>query len=827
MLSQELRQFSFGNFPSYLHEHQKYNSESSSFFSHLVKDRSGKPDLFSEIQTHVKSLFSNNAHQCITVAGPPSVGKTLLLTDLYLHLLEKQQEYVPIYINLHRIEDEIAQCNGHKNEAIALKNRFFANWKTLTEEINKEKIPVAFIVDGVDQYQRTKQKIDNKFLGLLKEIEIPKAIIVGLGSHNSSEYPTHKGNKTRRISNIPRSYKTFILQDKSVFHDDLDSFLERFLKWTAQHRSGIFSDNKNDIVEALGYLKGKITQFSYRWVNCFTLWLLLEKRDKPFDNSETLSEYYRNFILEEINVDDNASDTDLNELAKIVFSVIIKGAAPDDLEKKYQGFKFIHKHQSIRDYLVAIHVVNQLENKNALLPENKDLDYLYDYGINRFCKEILFKLEANTQAILAKAIRDNFDNYSMAARTYFVYLLGRFELDSIRRDCKSFLNNELEKANTELNKETERGKSELLYRRALYISLMYLGEPTAAKDYITELINDSKNDQLNRGFHLEYYGDLPYVPTSPGMFGHVDDLGRCDRTFDRLYHKCMESLNGTPNRLLELELYTLGSLVQHRHASQKFNLSETQIERTKSIIAKALKNGRVISTKVLYRYLRMLQINLKFKRFNPMSITRLIYRLKTEARAGWEIRSLKGIESVAEHTWGAYTLALVLLPEKIIEGHPLYSKSMKYDKSEILDLLFAHDIPEALTGDHPSNNMPPWVRGKQEEFIEYLGMLSTYEGLASLKKIRTAWKKFSTNSPEEDINVALAKEIDKLENLMELHFINNDIGKQVEDFGLFKEDLEHQISNSFLRNAMEKLIDSYSSDQDLGLIFEAFEIDRT
>ena len=77
-------------------------------------------------------------------------------------------------------------------------------------------------------------------------------------------------------------------------------------------------------------------------------------------------------------------------------------------------------------------------------------------------------------------------------------------------------------------------KKNLFLYRTIYISLVYLGEMHSSEEYITQLITKNEWDNLNRGFHLEYYGDIEY---NPGEFmSNKDDVTKdFGNTFSKLH----------------------------------------------------------------------------------------------------------------------------------------------------------------------------------------------------------------------------------------------------------------------------------------------------
>ena len=102
--------------------------------------------------------------------------------------------------------------------------------------------------------------------------------------------------------------------------------------------------------------------------------------------------------------------------------------------------------------------------------------------------------------------------------TNISYMLGRIEQPSLLSDAKSILikwahmlNEILSNKKSHLKNQKEffeKNQIELLYR-SIQISCAYLGDEDKACEYVRRILENSTADQVNRGFHLQYYCDQP------------------------------------------------------------------------------------------------------------------------------------------------------------------------------------------------------------------------------------------------------------------------------------------------------------------------------
>jgi 5'-deoxynucleotidase YfbR-like HD superfamily hydrolase len=192
----------------------------------------------------------------------------------------------------------------------------------------------------------------------------------------------------------------------------------------------------------------------------------------------------------------------------------------------------------------------------------------------------------------------------------------------------------------------------------------------------------------------------------------------------------------------------------------------------------------------------MVHDHLEKQTFRIGSVAEKLYRLKKEARKGWETRHLKVGETVAEHVFGTLLLGTLYLP-------PDNSDWEGYDKRKILRILFAHDLAEAITGD--IINKSDDEQEKEREAYEYLGLLGTYE---SVEGARDLYRSFQEFDQRASLNARIAHDIDRLENLMQLYLFREHFD-DVSEFQRFKIDLINEIETPAGQRIMQIIQDNF------------------
>jgi 5'-deoxynucleotidase YfbR-like HD superfamily hydrolase len=383
-------------------------------------------------------------------------------------------------------------------------------------------------------------------------------------------------------------------------------------------------------------------------------------------------------------------------------------------------------------------------------------------------------------------------------RHFFYYLLGRFESKAAEGPVKTFLNAVKDELTKELGDDVVRPERILRQAqvRTVFVSLIYLGDQDALADYIRRLLEDQEAASVNRGFHRIYYGDVTADSGAGGERYLDDESGAWDRSRQALEARIERALSDSRlsdnDVLFEIRLFTLISFVQSRSGR---GLDEAGAARLKEVIAKSLER---IENEELAAYIRSFCIDLERRSFAPWDFIIDLYALKTARRQGWLDRGLHApvgisVESVADHTYLACLLAWFLLPER--DGaDPAYSKS------RIIELLLMHDVAEAFIGDQVVVQMDDAKRKRYVEeergAMHYIRMKDTYPGIWGGNVGFERWQEFEkhgTRQPE-NINARIAKDIDRLENLIQLHLYAHALS--VETTERFRQDLLAKIETA-------------------------------
>lgn len=744
-------------------------------------------------------IFDSSSTNPLIIQGASGGGKSTFLSILYIKLYDcykhKKCSEIPVFINLHYYNRYVYPY-GNKNikdQAYdKLKEDLFSLLKNIAIENTGSKF--VLIIDGIDEYISLKIVPDTVISDILQLFPISK-IIFGIRKHSTPN--NHAGNKIYNISSI---------NDPDIFIniDSLNCSEEKYISFVSEMsiiESKITSRLHTEIYKSLTEL---VKKYKLEQVDFLLLTILVEacKSKFKYESTKNLSDFLYIYF--------NDLKVNLYSAPLLAYDVFNKPMSISGKQKNCYEWWIIQKYDLFRDYLVAYYI-----SKKLLISGKKShaiFDYVYPFSLNAFCKDILNSNLENQEKAL-DTIKNIMHNSTVTAKTHLCYLLGRIDdykikskaIDLLFKTKDQLLNANLQKLNFNLqNKLPNFLRMDLLLLRTIYISLSYLGEDNASDEYISMMLKNKYFEIINRGFHLEYYGDITFDPSSPDNLQNEDNLCDYDKTFEKLYNKLNNSIKDRKKyNLFEIELYTLTSLAQHRQVNKiNLNYDESLKRGMISNLIKQIFNSGVVISDTLLRYLRFIlpildsRENVKVGHF-----LHKFYKIKEVKRIGWVERGVEYPESVAAHMYGAFLLAYLYLPDFKMDNS-------EYNKDIILKKLLFHDLAESYTGD--INSEKKTEKDKKIEANHFLdfSLLGTYNEIANTEELITLYSSFNRS---DDINSRIAREVDKLDALMQLYKYNSDgnLPISIENFKHFEKDLIGNIQSDEGLRIMKIIQDAY------------------
>lgn len=731
-------------------------------------------DAFALVEAKVRASTSATPLQ---VDGPPGSGKSLFLALLYLRMhaehLRNPAAPIPVFVDLARYDESVYRVPPNEFEG-AVRALVEQDLQPVARGIaRRPDAAFVVIIDSFTQYRNFQKIAAGTILQFCEAHScIRKVIAVRLDGANRMDTPWGPDNVVA-LRAIPCSDTTL-----------LESFLEDFVA------------SKIEPAIKLEHLRERIVAFRLTEVDLYTTALLASKHQSAaYRTFTSLSQFYRQYCVEYLGSPGGSHE--LNDVAGLAFKATIqKIPIPHEaLKKSLVAWSLIHVHSNIRDFLVALHLVNevgQYAQKLTRKSSRRALSYVFPSQITRFTKEVNMSHEQQETVLnAARLAAENYD--SIRLRTVLSYLIGRFEGALSATRAREWLRSQRARIEEGLDPTN---KAVMLLARTTYISLVYLGDREASVAYTSKLLSDPNWDAINRGFHLEYYGDLPYDPASEDQLASEDVLGPFPRTFTQLALRLQQHLSPNGYHLFDIELQTICSLALHRHAAGL--LDERQRVELLGILDRVIASKRIADS-TMTQYVGMAREHLGLSRFRLGVYAERLNTIKTNKRMGWVRRGLTDVESIADHTLGAYLLGLFYLRDSCVERG--------YDKQHILNLILAHDLAESFTGDIPARERTDGSVADERMWFTRMALLSNYRDMPDLSVVRDRWEEFELGMTA---NAKIAKDLDKLELFTQLHVYNKQF--TIKDYEEFQHGLRQDVQSAEGRRILALLDDHFRAE---------------
>jgi 5'-deoxynucleotidase YfbR-like HD superfamily hydrolase len=253
--------------------------------------------------------------------------------------------------------------------------------------------------------------------------------------------------------------------------------------------------------------------------------------------------------------------------------------------------------------------------------------------------------------------------------------------------------------------------------------------------------------------------------------------------------------------------YNLG-----KYAAKCLELLEKYYTRPRSIVSDKLHFYFMSISEDLMHYVGNYRSDVAFTLYKDLSV------INNRKRTTWQNYGIEEPESYAEHTLGAWMMAMIFLPEECdIQG---------YNKSEILDMLLIHDMADAVLNKTPLSLAAPDKELKeQNEQIRKMFLKGTSPEVANMTYYYNIWTGYYNC---KSINARIARDINLIQTIDTFftHFSQNpdkfsletvrewlDRGSRLgTDIGydLFDRIIAH---NSIYRKAVDDKVTSYANSK--------------
>lgn len=745
----------------------------------LVTDDSGKKqetdNLFSFVRNQMDESIDENF---IKIIGPDGTGKSTFLSLLYVYLYDcfckGEISKYPFYVNLHYYDSKVTEADTPNELDKKVEEKIEKDLSELIAISEKCNSGFLIIIDGKDKYYRTQLKSADILDNMVKKIKGHKKIICLGEKTNVHSYRERKQNNSLDVMT------TYTFRFSPIYITEKDKWKDAIEKYCHIIHKEKFASNISE----------RIGEFNIKEIDYNLLTMLGYCTKYNLRDIQSISELYDKYCMDYLGNSSKRLDTSI-DLAYWYFMTELT-IEQKRISDNWKEWELVHQHKTISNYLLALYyarLILECKQENV-----KRLECVFTNGINVFLKSILNNVPGGQNKVI-EFCEMTFRKEGYRAQAQVAYLVGRVKDKALRGKARNLLKKQLEHIGDGIEKEDERNcdmtielqRERNFLRRSLLVSMLYLGDCDAGVKLIKNFFDYPLMNEVNRAFYLQYYDDVRLAPESVNL----EDDGQ-----NSILYTSGVLLNYVNRQLMitkvswekkdifefQIRLFTLCSLVQIRlslekEKRQKTGLDEALLDDVHKVISLTLTNVQSNLADEMRFYLQMLEEDIKNNSFSRGHLYKDLYSVKDIQRTGWlekiKKRSIrvKRYENVAEHTYYAWLLGMLYLPEQV-SSETEYSNDGKssleqYDKQKILDYLLIHDLAEWYIGDIPTEAKTQEDKEKENEAMRRIFMHDTYQsiqgtqGIAWMEKYRNIWKQFQ--SEPDNINGKIANEIDLIQ----------------------------------------------------------------
>ena len=497
----------------------------------------------------------------------------------------------------------------------------------------------------------------------------------------------------------------------------------------------------------------------YTRADIFLVRMVAQELASPlFDGSISAAEMYEKMALRELEGD----ETQLQAAASAIFEYVF-GTDPDAWQESYQGrqWALVHKHHTYMEFLIAYHFADRIRNY-APGDDLRFFHILLTAGESSFLVQML-RNSFELQDALYHFVMDHYSCFDVFQQCNGASWLGRVTYKSLIIPVLDFLHGEFHRlrplVKTCNSTEPENLDNHFLFR-AVCKGLLLQGQADILDEYLCMIIINDAANALNRGATIEYYSGGYQIAANDTYYLDTDPLAG-DAALNTLCHKVEASFAPRSQHFTESNLVTLTMLLQARCQRR----SEPHMPGLEDYIRKAIRyielykvRPQHISSNKIAFYLESVLDDFKAYLNTPrFDISQQVYdcfrSIKDVKRGQWLNHDIYDPESISEHTFSAWLMAMLFLPEDI--------GTADYNKREVLDMLLIHDLAEAEMGDQVmSLNEPSKDLKQQNAVLRKLFVKGTYPQIANLTYYYNIWTGYYNNM---NINARVARDINTIQ----------------------------------------------------------------
>ncbi len=706
-------------------------------------------DFGSYVDFAVKNL-SEKSNIVMQVFGMPGSAKNMFLQLAFFEMLENfvegKSNCLPIYISVGYYE-RFTYKSG--NEQIEMTKKIEEDIEPYVNFIceNKNINPVVF-VEGVREYITNKYTVE----GIIAKILEP------IGQFNRMV-----SRDTGLIKNKQRLKKFFPIGGDSrigyVFRvDPIEIEKKDKLLKVISCVLEMYDYNLEPIK-----LYEALVEYKYSVVDVYLIRFIAKEAFSPDMVSEkALSDIYESMALNEY-----GDEESLYEVSRYMFDYVFADRNMNTFggELGNKIWSLPNKHHTCLEFLLAYYFTRSIMKYHEV-EDYSFFKMMLTSMANQFIVSML-KDNYELQSCFFDFINSKYEIFDARQKSNAVYWLGRINYNkNLTNQALTFLTGQFAKLKSLVktnNKATQENMDNHFVFRAVCTAMLFHGQANMMDEYLCVVITNDIANAINRGVAVEYFGN-DYEMCAFNEYYLDTDPTRGESALKRLNNRIEKSLYGQNRKFVENNLVTLLTLLQARIQTKGENLGYDIAYYVKKALeylnAYKFKPQNIASGKIIYYFDGVKDDFENYIENGPFDIGPMLYNrckfLRSVKREQWVSHDIDDPESVSEHVFSSWLLAMLFLPQE--------AKYEGYNKKEILDMLLIHDLAQTVQGENQSEAL---VTKKLESKLENVIMRKfflkgTYPDIANLTYYYNVWTGYFNNI---NINAKIAQDINLIQGI--------------------------------------------------------------
>lgn len=742
------------------------------------------------VELLIDELSSEN-FSCIQVFGLPGGAKNMVLQLAFYKMLQNfksgSSNKLPFYVSASYYEKLPYNSNNVQEQMTEILQKEFAEYFVYLKD-NVDVKPILFI-EAIREHNVAKISPENIVLSLWKNFKnFSRVCTVDKGLIKNR-------SKIKRVIPILGDGKgyTFVfnqvpIEDERSCIAIIDSVIKIY----------------NYELEASD-IYGCIKSLKFPMLDIFIVRLIAKEILSSYSMSDViLTDVYEKLALSETYGDEDKLVEISQELYNYVF---VQSGAINSIEYNGAMWSLPHKHNTYLEFLIAYYFVYRIKNYQDF-EEHSFFGTMLTSTANHFLVSFL-KDNYELQEVFLNFIKDNYEIFDVRQKSNAVYWLGRITFSNLANEAVTMLTKEFTKYKPLVktnNKFDQENCDNHFVFRAICTGLLFQGQANMMDEYLSVVVANDVANALNRGATIEYFGD-DYQMAAHDAYYFDTDLSAGEQALKILNSRIESSLYGNTGKFVENNLVSMLTLLQARIQDKKckvkFNVELYVNKAIEYLRVYQTRPQNIVSGKLLY-YFQSVEEDFKaYLQDKTFDISTKIYNryrdLKQIKRQQWVQFGIEDPESISEHSYSAWLMAMFFLPEEHnMEG---------YSKKEVLDMLLIHDMAEAAIGDQTTSLIEPKKELKeQNDVLRKLFLKGTYPNIANLTYYYNVWTGYYNGI---NTNARIARDMNLLQTVYTFceYFCKNpdkftaaQVKLWINEKASLKTDLGHQLFDRLINN---------------------------